>query len=183
MTTEKTGGYGNPPKHTRFKPGQSGNPNGRPKNRHRTIPYDAVLGQIVTVREDGQDKRMTAAEAFLIHLLHSGLSGNSAAAMHSLDSTEQARATKERSTFKLEEIAVKFIATGIDSILDTLGMAVLKYSNDEARARWELEPWIVEAALERLGDDTLSLTEQSIVWQATRTPHRVKWPKWWTIKV
>jgi hypothetical protein len=47
-------------------------------------------------------------------------------------------------------------------------------------ARMLLEPGLVEAALTRLGDRRLSRKEQRTVWQATRTPTKVKWPAWWT---
>ena len=47
--------------------------------------------------------------------------------------------------------------------------------------RWQLNPWIVEAALARLGDRRLTQGEQREVWQATRTPHKVQWPHWWSV--
>jgi len=34
-------------------------------SRTWTPPYDAVLGQMVTIKEDGVERRVTAAEAFL----------------------------------------------------------------------------------------------------------------------
>lgn len=55
----------------------------------------------------------------------------------------------------------------------------MKYPTDEARVRWELYLWIVEAALARLGDRTLCLDEQREIWNATRAPHKVRWPGWW----
>jgi hypothetical protein len=66
-------GYGKPPSASRFRKGQSGNPRGRPKNRSREIPYDAILGQMVTIREEGRERRVTAAEAFLLQLTQKGL--------------------------------------------------------------------------------------------------------------
>lgn len=45
-------GYGKPPVASRFKPGQSGNPRGRPKNARnvRTL-LAAALAQRITIRE------------------------------------------------------------------------------------------------------------------------------------
>jgi len=46
-------------------------------------------------------------------------------------------------------------------------------------ARMVLEPWLVEAALARL-DRRLSPADQRTIVKATRTPHKVKWPDWWS---
>lgn len=62
---------------------------------------------------------------------------------------------------------------------EVIRLVVMMY---EARARFELNPWIVEAALVRLGSRRLSQEEQREVWNATRTPHKVNWPKWWVIR-
>lgn len=69
---------------------------------------------------------------------------------------------------------------GVDVVLDTLGLAFKMYPRDEQRVRWEINPWIVEAALDRLGDRQLTIEEQRDVYANTRTPHKVSWPEWWT---
>ncbi|MBI1391926.1 MAG: hypothetical protein GC152_04210 [Alphaproteobacteria bacterium] len=172
-------GYGRPPKSTRFRKGQSGNPRGRQKERHREIPYDTVLGQMVTIREDGRERRVTAAEAFLLQLTQKSLSGDSAAARYSLDAIEAARPSPADNDPYPSKIVLSSIATGADAIIGLLGIAIQRRPTDEARARWELNPWIVEAALARLGDCQLTEDEQREVWNATRTTHKVKWPAWW----
>lgn len=180
MSDEEKAGFGKPPTATRFRKGQSGNPRGRPKNRRSEIPYEVVLGQMVTIREKGRERRVTAAEAFLLQLTQKGLAGDSAAARASLEAIEEARAHRGDDVPAITKIIIRSVGTGADAILDTLGLAKLKNPADEQRVRWELNPWIVEAALARLGDWQLSKAEQQEVWKATRTPHKVRWPEWWT---
>lgn len=179
MTSGERIGYGQPPRTSRFKKGQSGNPRGRPKNRHRRIPYDLVLGQMVTIRENGKERRVTAAEAFLLQLTRNGLAGDSAATRASLEVLETARAKREEDAASVSKIVIEPILSGADALLQPLGIAQKKYPADERRVRWELNPWIVEAALDRLGEKELCAYEQREVWRATRTPRKVRWPSWW----
>ena len=179
---EEQVGYRQPPRASRFRKGQSGNPRGRPKNRHREIPYDSVLGQMVTIKEDGRERRVTAAEAFLLQLAQKGLAGDSAAARASLEAIESARLKTAESVSGPMRIIVTAVDSGADAIIGTLGIGKLKYPTDEHRVRWELNPWIVVKALDRLGDRQLTITEQKEVWGATRTPHKVEWPAWWTYR-
>lgn len=180
MSEPEPAGYGQPPRSTRFRKGQSGNPRGRPKNSRREIPYDTVLGQMVTIREGGRERRVTAAEAFLLQLTQKGLAGDSAAARASLEAIETARAARSDTDAGPTKLVWKSVGSGMDAIIDTLGIAQLKYPTDEDRVRWELNPWIVEAALARLGSRRLSKEEQREVWDAIRTPNKVNWPEWWS---
>lgn len=175
-------GYGRPPAATRFAKGRSGNPRGRPKNRHRGIPHDAVLGQMVTVREEGRERRITAAEAFLLQLTRKGLAGDNAATRASLEAIEKARAASAGPEQQAWKIIINVVANGIDGSLDCLRIAKRKYPTDEHRVRWELQPWVVEDALARFGKRRLTEDEQREVWANTRTPEKVNWPDWWTVR-
>lgn len=67
-------GYGKPPKESRWKPGQSGNPKGRP--RKTTILDDLIreeLDRMVEVREQGTTKKITKREALAKSLVNAAL--------------------------------------------------------------------------------------------------------------
>lgn len=176
-------GYRRPPVSTRFQKGKSGNPRGRPRNRQRQVPHDGVLGQMVTIREDGRERRVTAAEAFLLQLTQKGLAGDSAAARSSLDAIEKARTARHLTGPEhVDVLTISFVGMGIEAIIGTLGIAKKKYPRNEQRVRWELDPWIVEAAVVRLGQRQLSVEKQREVFDNTRLTQNIAWPAWWTVR-
>lgn len=64
-------GYGKPPRHTRFKPGVSGNPRGRPKDAKNlsTLVHDALNEQVV-VTENGRRRKVSKSQAIITQLLN-----------------------------------------------------------------------------------------------------------------
>ena len=172
-------GYARPPAATRFRKGESGNPRGRPRGSKREIPYDTVLGQLVTIREDGRERRVTAAEAFLLQLTRKGLAGDSTAARASLAAIDTARASRPAADKDLLIRRVVLVGYGIGIALKILSMAVKRFPLDEKRVHYLLEPWIVEAALARFGEKRLTIDEQLDVLRVTKIPDKVAWPEWW----
>ncbi len=175
-------GYGRPPTSAKFTKGGSGNPKGRPRGRKNEPPYEAVLGQTVTIREDGVERRVSAAEAFLLHMTKLGLEGDGPAARAAMSAIQEARAARGTNGGDTVQVIIsRIVAPGsVSGALTALRMAA-KLDRYRPTARIALEPWLVEQALERLGDRRLSREEQVKVVRTTRTPHMVRWPKWWEV--
>lgn len=172
-------GHKRPPTDSRFAKGTSGNPKGRPRGRNRTAPYEAVLGQMVTIRDGAVEKRMSAAEGFMLHLAKRGLEGDGPAGRALMTTIEEVSGQKAETDRLPTTIVLSMVAPGsVNGALELLRMA-RKLDPYRPSARMMLEPWIVEAALARLGDRKLSREEQQIVLAATRTPRKVAWPDWW----
>lgn len=69
-------GYGRPPRATRFRSGQSGNPRGRPKGaRNLASVVAATLGERVAVNENGRRRRITKLEAAVKQLVNRAAAG------------------------------------------------------------------------------------------------------------
>jgi hypothetical protein len=178
-STEEIVGYRNPPVAARFRKGQSGNPKGRPRGRRTELPYEAVLGQEVLIRESGRERRVTAAEAFILQLTKLGLDGDSAAARAAIAAIQDIRGT-DPSDESLE-IIISIVDPGsVSAAVECLRIGT-KLDRYRETARILLEPWIVEAALARFGEKQPTPQEQEIVLKATRTPTKVRWPDWWVV--
>jgi hypothetical protein len=70
-------GYRKPPRQTRFRPGVSGNPHGRPKGAKNlaTLVHEA-LNEPVFVTENGQRRKLTKREALIKQLVNRSAQGD-----------------------------------------------------------------------------------------------------------
>jgi hypothetical protein len=77
MSKQSDVGYARPPKASRFKPGKSGNPKGRPKGSlNLASELKRELSKPVTVRENGQAKKVSKRVALIKSLIAKGLGGD-----------------------------------------------------------------------------------------------------------
>jgi Family of unknown function (DUF5681) len=70
-------GYGRPPKHTRFKPGRSGNPKGRPKRQRnvRTV-VEETLSERIKIREGNRTRSVTKLDGIVLTMVNGALKGD-----------------------------------------------------------------------------------------------------------
>jgi Family of unknown function (DUF5681) len=70
-------GFGKPPQSTQFKPGQSGNPAGRPRGaKNFATAIEQELAARITITENGRRRRISKREVIAKHLVNKAAGGD-----------------------------------------------------------------------------------------------------------
>jgi hypothetical protein len=70
-------GYGKPPVASQFKPGNAGNPKGRPKgSRNVKTTLSELLSGSIAIAGDGKPRRISMMEAIAMKIAHASLHGD-----------------------------------------------------------------------------------------------------------
>lgn len=125
MTERKTSdvGYMNPPEHTRFKQGKSGNPHGRPRKReHLNTVLQRVLNRKIRVKDN--DQKPPIRDALIWRLRELALQGDKQALAlqrRIIDEADIGQPAEEMLREKRDRILKAFERMGVE----------VKWSEDE----------------------------------------------------
>lgn len=124
MKSDYKTGYGNPPKETQFKPGKSGNPNGRPKGaKNVSTVLKKEINELVLVTKGNKQEKVIVLEALVKSALAHALSGKVGALNLIFKLIAQLETSDENINISLfqEDGSVKHKEVDIKKILDGLG--------------------------------------------------------------
>ena len=124
-------GYRRPPIASQFKPGASGNPNGRPKKSHnlKTIIRSALTASVI-VREGEKKRSVSKLEGIVLRQLESALKGNDKAALATLKMAAQVGLLDVADT----EMESPSLSVGEQQIIDELLAGKIKKKRSKRRA-------------------------------------------------
>lgn len=108
-------GYRNPPGHSRFKPGQSGNPSGRSKgSQNLKTLFNQILDEKISLRDGSEIKKVSKAEAVLRAVVLGALKGDPRNLAILLRLAEQAGGFEDDKTeiTRIERVIVRWQGPG-----------------------------------------------------------------------
>jgi hypothetical protein len=159
---------------TRFKPGKSGNPRGRPK-RAKGAHF---LSERMDTRINGKPVRITRYQNLLLQLEYRAAKGDADIRKLLLDVGMTIEVERYAHALRPDRLFTEDLGDhGHFRLIEQLRQAGIL--NARARKFQLLEPWIVERALARMAPGSLDDEEQAVVARATSTPEKVAWPDWW----
>jgi hypothetical protein len=143
----------------RFRPGQSGNPGGRPKHADSkpASAFDIMIGRMLSVSQSGVRRALSVDEALQLKTYQEAIKGSRPARraiLKMIARREQAIAARAPKAARVERRIEPTDPRNADAVLLMLGIArpderwahLASDRGDERPPRLVLEPWAVEAA-------------------------------------
>ena len=167
---------------TRFRPGHSGNPKGRPRKAKTTqneSAFEELRQRRITVRMEGVDRELTVDEALLQQMLQDAFAGGRMATrmiLKIIEEHEAAQAPAHR------RFAIRFECLDpqrVDEALTVLGIASRSPDSADPTSLGilKLEPWAVTSGLGRRKGQQLSDHAVADLKAHTRQAGNVIWPE------
>ncbi|RMA42514.1 hypothetical protein D9R08_09560 [Rhodophyticola porphyridii] len=169
-----------PPEHSRFKKGQSGNPKGRPRKSLTTgsaSTFDVIVDKTLTITQNGVPREVSVEEALQHRTYRDAIAGNRSARREVLKMI----AKREQALAKLAPPPAYTVTTAQEEDPDNANAALLilgiacrdptNYGPNDKYERLLLEPWAVQAALSRRrGGSKLDKKDIEDIRRCTRDP-------------
>ncbi len=131
---DDTVGYKKPPRHSRFKPQQSGNPKGRPKgSKNMSTLIKGELDAPIAISEGGKTRRVSKREALVKTQVAKALKGDHKAA-HLLMGLDMTIEVQEKESRQIEQISTDdeaIVATFLSRFQPPVLISPLPESNQE----------------------------------------------------
>ena len=161
-------GYRKPPRHSRFRKGQSGNPSGRPKGSALRSAADRVLNQKVMATENGRKRAVPLTEALLLQLVQRALRGDHRASREVIQIASHLNmGVTDAPEEKPPGIVVSFVdPAGCNPALEALGLIT------QVDGRYKIAPWAVDAAMARA--PRLTPGDADLIRSSTHQPHEAR---------
>lgn len=139
---------------TRFQPGRSGNPKGRPPRPRRPniSAFEIILDQRMTATVGGSERELTIEEGLQQNMLKDALAGKRMAirqVLKMITKREAALSAKNPVPRKPIALVAHYSADNANEAMRLLGIA--DQETDYEGKRWKLHAWAVQAALSRPG--------------------------------
>jgi hypothetical protein len=125
-------GFGRPPRSRQFKPGESGNPRGRPKGaRGVSQVLEAALNKRITVTEGGKRKRITKLDAAIQQVANKAASGGEKAVKLVMEMIAHGERTRQPADGQMTADAQKTRDAAILDLLKTQMQSLVSEEGDD----------------------------------------------------
>ncbi len=165
---------------TRFKPGQSGNPNGRPRKPRRpdVSAFEIVLDKRMAATIGGKERVLTVEEVLQQQALRDALAGKRLAirkVLKMIEKREVALAKKSGMTSRTKvKVERHHCADNANEAMRVLGIAE---PDPGFPTRWKVHAWATQAALSRPGEHKFTEKDAANIKFFTFESENLRWPR------
>ncbi len=164
---------------SRFQPGKSGNPKGRPRKPRRpnVSAFEIILDKTLVITQNGKSREATVEEALQQQALKDALAGKRMAirkVVKMIEKREVELAKKNAGPRHKIEIKHHHDSDNANEALRILGIAE---PESKFPTRWKVHAWPTQAALSRPGRKKFDRREVDSIKFFTFDPDTLKWPR------